>query len=253
MSTSSTPGPAEPRSSRLATWLRTAVIIVWVAVATPVVGAIVIGISFFSRSANPGHRLARVWGRSILAVSGVRVTIRGLERIDPARAYVFMSNHQSNFDIPVLLGHLPVQFRWLAKAELFRIPIFGRAMRAAGYISIDRSNRDAAFESLEQAAARTRSGASIMIFPEGTRSLDGSLKPFKKGGFVMAITAGVPIVPVAIGGTHAIMPKNTLLIRPRDVTLEILEPIDTAGVTPDGKGLLMERVRAAIGAECDRS
>ncbi len=228
-------------------WLRTAMIILWVAVATPVIGVIVICLSFFARSANPGHRLARIWGRSILRVSGIRVSVQGLERIDPARAYVFMSNHQSNFDIPVLLGHLPVQFRWLAKAELFRIPIFGRAMRAAGYISIDRSNRDAAFESLERAAERTRNGASIMIFPEGTRSLDGNLKPFKKGGFVMAIAAGVPIVPVAIAGTHAIMPKNTLLIRPRDVTLNILEPVDTAGAAREGKELLIERVRAAIG------
>ncbi len=228
-------------------WLRTAMIILWVAVATPVIGVIVICLSFFARSANPGHRLARIWGRSILRVSGIRVSVQGLERIDPARAYVFMSNHQSNFDIPVLLGHLPVQFRWLAKAELFRIPIFGRAMRAAGYISIDRSNRDAAFESLERAAERTRNGASIMIFPEGTRSLDGNLKPFKKGGFVMAIAAGVPIVPVAIAGTHAIMPKNTLLIRPRNVTLKILEPVDTAGAARESKELLIERVRAAIG------
>jgi 1-acyl-sn-glycerol-3-phosphate acyltransferase len=249
MSTSSARGPEEPGPGKLLTLLRTAVILAWVGVATIVIGALVICLSFFSRSANPGHRLAGRWARSILAVSGIRVSVRGLERIDRERAYIFMSNHMSNFDIPVLLGHLPVQFRWLAKAELFRIPLFGRAMRAAGYISIDRSNRAAAFDSLEQAAERTRRGASIMIFPEGTRSLDGNLKAFKKGGFVMAIAAGVPIVPVVIRGTHAIMPKSTLLIRPRDVTLEVQEPIDTAVYTPEGKEPLMERVRAAIGGE----
>ena len=150
--------------------------------------------SLVTRTGNPVHRVARTWSRSILAVSGIRVAVSGLERIDPARPYIFMSNHQSNFDIPVLLAHLPLQFRWLAKAELFKIPVFGRAMRGAGYISIDRADREAAFKSLGEAAETIRKGVAIMIFPEGTRSLDGTLKPFKKGGFVLAVDAGVPIL-----------------------------------------------------------
>lgn len=233
-------------SSPLIIWARTAVTAVWVAIATFFLGVLAIVVSLFSSTGNPVHRIGRVWGRSILAVSGIRVAVTGVERIAVDQPCIFMANHQSNLDIPVLLGHLPVQFRWLAKAELFRIPVFGQAMRGAGYISIDRADRQSAFESLRQATEKIRSGLSILIFPEGTRSLDGSLKPFKKGGFVMAITAGVPIVPVAVRGTYSIMPKNTWLIRPKDVTVVIGEPLSTAGFTLDSKETLMEAVRNAI-------
>lgn len=227
-------------------WARTAVIVAWVVVATLVMGLLTIALSLSASTAHAVHRVAKAWGRSILRVSGVRVLVRGMEQIDPARAFIFMSNHQSNFDIPVLLGHLPVPFRWLAKAELFKIPIFGRAMRGAGYIPIDRTDRPAAIESLRQAGGAVRRGVSVMIFPEGTRSLDGTLKPFKKGGFVMAIEAGVPIVPVALRGTFDIMPKNRLMIRPRDVTMAIGEPIATTGYSIHSKEALMDEVRNAL-------
>jgi len=227
-------------------WGRTAAILAWSVMATFTFGVIAIAVSFFSRSGNAVHRVGRAWGRSILMGSGVRVSVTGIERIDTGRPYIFMSNHQSNFDIPVLLGHLPVQFRWLAKAELFRIPVFGRAMRGAGYISIDRADRAAAFDSLRQAAEKIRQGVSILIFPEGTRSLDGFLRTFKKGGFVLAIQAGVPIVPVVVRGTFDIMPKHRLLIRPRDVTVDVGAPIAVEGVNYASKETLMEAVREAI-------
>jgi 1-acyl-sn-glycerol-3-phosphate acyltransferase len=230
----------------LVAWARTAAIIAGGAAATLFFSVLAIAVSFFSRSGDSVHRVGRAWSRCLLALSGVRVTVTGIERIDADRSYIFMANHQSNFDIPVLLGHLPVQFRWLAKAELFRIPIFGRAMRGAGYISIDRSDRAAAFASLQQAAEKIRQGVSILIFPEGTRSLDGSLKAFKKGGFVTAIGAGVPIVPVAVRGTYDIMPKHGMLIRPRPVAVDIGEPIPTQGLGLDSKEALMEVVRNAI-------
>jgi 1-acyl-sn-glycerol-3-phosphate acyltransferase len=219
---------------------------IWVAAATLVMGLLVIALSLSGVNATASHRVAQVWGRSILAVSAVRVRVVGRERIDPSAAFICMSNHQSNFDIPVLLGCLPVPFRWLAKAELFKIPIFGRAMRGAGYIPIDRSDRLAAIESLRQAAAAVRSGVSVVIFPEGTRSPDGGLKPFKKGGFVMAIEAGVPIVPVALRGTFDIMPKGRLLIRPAEVTLAIGDPISVTGYDIHAKEALMEEVRSAL-------
>jgi 1-acyl-sn-glycerol-3-phosphate acyltransferase len=157
-----------------------------------------------------------------------------------------MANHQSNADIPLLLGRLPVQFRWLAKAELFKIPVFGRAMRGVGYISIDRSNRKSAFESLKQAATTIRSGTSVLIFPEGTRSRDGHVLPFKKGGFVLAVDAGVPIVPIIIHGTGAIMPKGRFVIHPAPVTMEILEPVETSGYTRKTKDALLERIRTIL-------
>jgi 1-acyl-sn-glycerol-3-phosphate acyltransferase len=235
-----------PMRNPLMDWARTAVIMAGVVIATLFFSVLAIVVSFFSRSGNSVHRVGQVWGRCLLAVSGIGVSVTGIERIDAGRSYIFMSNHQSNFDIPVLLGHLPVQFRWLAKAELFRIPIFGRAMRGAGYISINRSDRAAAFESLQQAAEKIRQGVSVLIFPEGTRSMDGSLKAFKKGGFVTAIGAGVPIVPVAVRGTYDIMPKHGILIRPRQVAVDIGEPIATEGLALDSKEALMDGVRSAI-------
>jgi 1-acyl-sn-glycerol-3-phosphate acyltransferase len=214
--------------------------------ATFVFGVLAIATSFFSRNGNAVHHVARLWGRSILWVSGIRTATSGFTYQMQRQSYIYMTNHQSNFDIPVLYGALPVQFRWLAKAELFRIPIFGRGMRGAGYISIDRSNRQSAFQSLNRAAESIRAGASIMIFPEGTRSRDGRLQPFKKGGFVMAVDAGVPIVPVVISGTHDIMPKGALLIRRRCVQVHVGAPIETTGFSRQTKDALMAKVRAAM-------
>jgi 1-acyl-sn-glycerol-3-phosphate acyltransferase len=128
--------------------IQTLIIVVWFILVTFVIACTVIICSFFSRTGNGPHLLARFWANSILWISRVKITVSGAEKLDPNRSYIYMPNHQSNADIPLLLGRLPVQFRWLAKAELFRIPIFGRAMRGVGYISIDRSNRKSAFESL---------------------------------------------------------------------------------------------------------
>ena len=226
--------------------IRTLYITIWVCFATLVAGTLVIVLSFFVRSGNPLHKIARIWGKSILVVSRIKVSVKGLSNIDPSSPYIYMPNHQSNFDIPVLLGHLTVQFRWLAKMELFKIPIFGRAMRKAGYISIDRYHRESAFESLKVAANKIKSGVSVLIFPEGTRSRDGNIRPFKKGGFVMAIDSGVPIVPVVITGTRAIMPKGKFRVYPGHVSMVIHKPIGTSTYTRETKEALMESVRRVI-------
>ena len=226
--------------------LHTLFIVLWVIVSTIVVGILVILFSFFSRNGNRLHLMARFWANSILWVSRARVTVTGVEKLSPGRSYIYMPNHQSNADIPLLLGRLPVQFRWLAKAELFKIPIFGRAMRGVGYISIDRSNRKSAFESLARAARTIRNGTSVLIFPEGTRSRDGQLLPFKKGGFVLAVDSGVPIVPVIIRGTRDIVPKGHLMIRSAPVTMQILEPVETADYTRKTKDALLERIRIIL-------
>lgn len=226
--------------------LQTLVIVVWTLLSTLVIASLVILVSFFSRTGNVAHLLARAWANSILWVSRVRVTIRGAEKLDPGRSYIYMPNHQSNADIPLLLGRLPVQFRWLAKAELFRIPLFGRAMRGVGYISIDRSNRKSAFESLARAAKTIREGTSVLIFPEGTRSREGGLLPFKKGGFVLAVDSGVPIVPIVIHGTRDIIPKGHFMIRPAPVTMQILDPVETTDFSRKTKDDLLERVRTVL-------
>ena len=233
--------------------IRTAFIILWVVLTTAIFGIIAIFTSFFTRTGDPVHIIARIWARSILFVSRVPVRVSGLSNIESGKSYIYMANHQSNFDIPVLLGYLPVQFRWLAKAELFRIPVFGRAMLGAGYVKIDRFNQKSAFESIRTAARRLKDGVSVMIFPEGTRSRDGSIQKFKKGGFVMAIQSGVPIIPVILRGTWPIMAKSSLRINRGDVEMEIGEPIDTTGYAMETKAELMDRVRMVICEKFDNT
>ena len=226
--------------------IRTAYIFLWVVLSTLILGILAIIISFFSRTGNIVHLIARIWGRGILLISRIKVSVQGLSNIDPLGSYIYMSNHQSNFDIPVLLAHLPVQFRWLAKAELFKIPIFSRAMRGAGYIRIDRFNRESAIASLKEAAVKMQNGVSVMMFPEGTRSRDGNIRPFKKGGFVMAVDTGFPIVPVIVKGTWPIMDKSSWRINTGEVSLHIEKPIDTTGYTRETKDELIETVRSVI-------
>lgn len=230
----------------IVSFLHTAVIYAWTIIATFVFGCTVILFSFFSRTGNSVHHVARLWGRSILWIAGIKVRIIGLEYIDPERSAIYMSNHQSNFDIPVFFSALPVQFRWLAKAELFKIPIFGQGMRGAGYISIDRSNRKSALSSLARAAESIRKGTSVLLFPEGTRSIDGRLLPFKSGGFILAADAGVPIVPMAVHGTFHVMPKHRNIIHRHAVWIVIRPPIDATGYSRKTRNDLMKNVRSSI-------
>jgi 1-acyl-sn-glycerol-3-phosphate acyltransferase len=164
-----------------------------------------------------------------------------------------MPNHQGNFDILALFAGLPVQFRWLAKEELFRIPLFGFAMRRTGYIPVDRSDHKKAIRSMAEAARRIRAGTSVIVFPEGTRSLDGQLLPFKKGGFVLAIDAAAPIVPVAIHGSHDVMPKHSRWIRGGRIRVSIFPAVATADTTPAGRDALMAAVRRPIAEALEKA
>jgi 1-acyl-sn-glycerol-3-phosphate acyltransferase len=226
--------------------IRTVLILLYAFPATLFFGTLAMLAGFFSKTGNFSHKAATWWAKSILFVSNVNIHTLGASNIDPNRSYVFMANHQSNFDILALFAGLPVQFRWLAKAELFRIPIFAQGMRGCGYISIDRSDRESAFKSIREAAEKIKNGASVMIFPEGTRSLDSKLLPFKKGGFVLAADSGVPIVPMVITGSFAIMPKNQWKAKPGTICLEILPPIVSTSSESRNKDDLLERVRNAI-------
>jgi 1-acyl-sn-glycerol-3-phosphate acyltransferase len=221
-------------------------IILWIILNTVVFSLVAISVSFFSQTGNSVHIVGRLWGKSILWAAGIKIQVRGLENFDPDKPFVFMCNHQSNFDILVLFSALPAQFRWIAKAELFRIPLFGRAMRGAGYISIERKDRKKAIRSLKQAAKRIKTGTSVMIFPEGTRSPDGNIGEFKKGGFVLAYDAGVPITPIVINGTWSIMSKDSLRIKPGNVTLSILPAVNVADYPKTEKPRLINDVRENI-------
>lgn len=192
--------------------------------------------------------LARLWSWLILKTLGVRYTAVYHPRVDPSRPSVYVANHQSQLDIPVLMLAMPVDFRVVTKRELLFVPVFGWALWMAGFIFIDRGDRERAIRSLERAARKVRRGTSIVVFAEGTRSPDGRLLPFKKGGFILALQAGVPIVPVVIRRGHDLLPKGSL--RPRRGTMEIGfgEPIETSTYRWETKDLLIEAVRERIAA-----
>ncbi|HFQ80420.1 MAG TPA: 1-acyl-sn-glycerol-3-phosphate acyltransferase [Desulfobacterales bacterium] len=192
--------------------------------------------------------LPRYWARIISRLAGMRVTLRGGENLTAGQPHILAANHQSQFDIFALQGYLNIDFRWLAKKELFEIPVFGLGMRQAGYIPIDRSRGREAIKSLYAAAERIAAGASVIIFPEGTRSPNGKLQEFKTGGMVLAIKSGVPIVPVAICGTHDILPKGKLLARPGRVTINVGRPIATSNFKVSDKQELARRLHDEVAA-----
>ena len=195
---------------------------------------------------NKVHKIANLWARMLLWLTNTRVEVIGKEHVLMDKPQIFMANHQSDIDILIVLAYIPGQFRWIAKKELFRIPIFGKAMKNAGYIEIDRQNHEKALKSLEEAAKKIREGKSVVTFPEGTRSKDGTIRPFKQGMFHLAIQARVPIIPISIIGAHEIMPKRTLTVRPGMVTMVIDRPVDVSGYTIDTRSELIERVRNII-------
>lgn len=225
----------------LTVWVHLNVLMAFFALAYPRVV-----LSILDPSGNLAHKVARLWARWILASAGITVKVKGKERLLHDRPQVVFSNHSSYFDVFCLLAYLPIQFRWLAKAELFKIPLFGKAMEYGGYLPIDRSNPRRAYQSMSEAARRIRNGTSIVIFPEGTRSEDGKLREFKSGGAILAIKAQVPIVPVALVGTHEVMPKGTLRVKRRPIELRIGEPIFTEGLTQRERDLVLEKARERI-------
>jgi 1-acyl-sn-glycerol-3-phosphate acyltransferase len=206
-------------------WWRTVFFLIpAISLYTIVLGAASIISSLFDKRGYFAHRCARGWSWLILKTTGVRVTVEGLDRIVPGTTYVFVSNHQSIYDTPVLFASLPYQLRIIAKASLAKFPVLGWHLKRGRHLFVDRKHPDRG-----GILARWRSlvseGLSLMIFAEGTRSLDGHVARFKAGSFLLAIEAGLPIVPVAVIGTRKVMPKNRLRTEPADVTLVVHDPI----------------------------
>ena len=186
--------------------------------------AIVAGI--FDRTGNLSHRVSRLWCRLLCQLNGVKVEINGLENILSDRPQIFVSNHQGYFDIFALSGYLPVQIRWIAKSSLFKIPFLGWAMMAAGYIPVERDNRKKAYEAFNKTLEKIKEGCSIIIFPEGTRSEDGEIGPFKKGSNLIASRTKSPMVPVTIIGSGDIIKKGSARINPGSIQVVISPPVE---------------------------
>lgn len=212
-------------------------------------------LSVFDRS---GGRLVHFygavpWAKIILWVCGGQVKVKGLENVDRHVPRIYLSNHQSYFDIFALLAYLPADFKFVLKQELMKIPLLGLAMRQAGYIAIDREDPRKAVKSMNEAAMKIKQGASLLIFPEGTRSADGKLQPFKRGGFLLAFKAGCDVVPVAISESHKIVPKGSLKINKGTFALNIGRPISVKDYAKKDMDKLMTRVREAIMSQMGES
>jgi len=200
----------------------------------------------FDKSGDRVIDLARAWSGWVISFAGVTVLVENRAQLVPGQPYVFMANHASSLDIWVMFIAVPRRIRMIAKKQLGRIPLLGWVMWAGRFIFIDRQNGVAARRSIELAGQRIRNGDSVMLFPEGTRTRDGSLGFFKKGGVHLAVKAGVPIVPVALRGTRALMPRGSLLLRSGTVKAIIGEPIPTEGLSEEERAVLNERVRGVV-------
>lgn len=193
------------------------------------------------------EELPRAWARSLLWAAGVKVEFENVELIDPGRSQVMVANHVSWFDVLALAAHIPGSYRFVAKKELERIPFFGPSWLACGHISIDRADRNAAIRSLALAREKLeRDHPTVIMFPEGTRSMDGRVLPFKKGAFVLAIQTGVEVVPAAITGSRDIMKKGSFLIYPGTVRVRFGDPIAVDGLEMEDRSTLTESARTAV-------
>ncbi len=224
-----------------------------IVLATMVFATVSVAVSFFDHSGRRPARIAMAWSRTLLRIAGVRVLVEGLENISADGVYVFASNHVSYMDTPVVLGNVPVQFRFLAKKGLFSIPFLGTHLQRAGHIPVFRGNARQNLKTLGMAAEMVQQrGVSLLIFPEGGRTHDGVLGPFSEGAAYIAIKAEVPLVPLSLSGTHAVLPFGSGFPRPGRVRMSIGKPIATAGLTLKDREKITAQVRAEIAAALER-
>lgn len=236
-----TPTPRRPSAFN---YLHSAVAIPLIYLYTFVMGSLSLILSLYDREGKKQHWCAQTWCRMIARTVGADVHVHGVDNIRPGVSYVFLSTHQSYMDIPAMLGYLPAQLRIAAKKSLFRIPFMGWHLTRAGHIPVDRGSTEKAIAVMQKAATYIRDGVCAFVFPEGTRSPDGALHGFKKGGFKLAMQAGVQIIPVTIIGSRQVLPKHSIIFRPGRIDMFIDPPIPTG---PDGDlNELMKEVRSAM-------
>lgn len=235
-------------------WLRVYPLWQWlvvipVAVVVTIVGALLaIPTALVSPRAANLHVAVR-WSRILTRTTPARVQVEGLEHVASGQSYVVAANHQSQFDIPVIYGYCGLDLRWVMKAELRRVPFVAAGCRAIGHIFIDRSDPDQARKAINQAVAQLQPGTGILFFPEGTRSRDGHLLPFKKGAFRVAVDQQLPILPMTVSGTREVLPAGSLSLRPGTVRLKIHPPVDTTGLGSSDLEQLKRSVRAIIDSD----
>jgi len=221
-------------------------ILFWAGIMTVALFIPVLLASVLSSTGNLAFSISKVWARVMLLVTAVRVDIRGKERTKEGQSYVIISNHQSQFDILAIVTALGIQYRWIIKQELLKIPLWGYALYASRNIFIDRSNPESARESIRKGLDRLPAGTSVMFFAEGTRSPDGRLREFKKGGFFVALERNYPILPVTVNGSRKVLPKGSAEFHPGRISVIVGEPIDTRNYTRAMMGELMAKTRSVI-------
>jgi 1-acyl-sn-glycerol-3-phosphate acyltransferase len=223
----------------------------WAAIATIILGIPVMLAGLLSRTGNLAFSISKLWAYTMLAVSFVRTQIKSKAKIRKGTSYIIISNHQSLYDIIALVTALGIQYRWFIKKEVLKIPIFGYALYASRNIFIDRANTASAIESINKGIDRLPEGVSIMVFAEGTRSSDGQIHEFKKGGFVTAVRRKIPILPVTVNGSRRVLPKGSLVVKPGKIQVVIGDPIDTRGYTADTAQELIDKTRQVVMANFD--
>ncbi len=218
----------------------------WAAIATLIVFLPVTLAALLSTTGNLAFTLSKVWAHIMLKATCVKPVIRGREKIRPGQSYIIISNHQSEFDILAIVTTLGIQYRWIIKKELRKAPMFGYALYASRNIFIDRGDPEQAMQSIRNGLGRLPDGVSVMFFAEGTRSADGSIGTFKKGGFLMALEKGLPILPVTVNGSRKVLPKKSLIFHPGPIEVVVADPIETRGYTRENLQDLVNLTRDAI-------
>jgi 1-acyl-sn-glycerol-3-phosphate acyltransferase len=218
----------------------------WAIIATVVLFIPITSAAIMSKTGNLAFSISKLWTYTLLIVTNVHPVISGKEKIKKGQSYIIISNHQSEFDIMALMTSLGIQLRWIIKKELKKVPLFGYALYASRNIFIDRSNTKEAIKTINEGISRLPKGASVMVFAEGTRSYDGSIQEFKKGGFITAIDKGLPILPVTVNGSRKVLPKNSLVFSPGPIEVIVGEPIETSSYSHDTINDLMDKTRRII-------
>src|SRR5260370_5125649 len=216
-------------------------------IATIIMGSISLLMSLFDSDGRIQHQISRIWSRMLLKVSGVKMQVEGLEKIDPRGTYVFIANHRSFMDIPVLLAYLPLQFRFFAKKGLFHIPFLGTHLRRSGHLPVVKDNPRASLKSMSDAVRTLREqGMSMLLFPDGGRSKDGLLQEFIEGSAYIAIKSGFPALPVTLPGTREVLPMGSIQIMRGLLHLTLGDPIPTAGLTAKDRANLAQTMHDKV-------